>query len=286
MDRGGRRPGRAWSAGRRSSGRRPRAPCAAARVTRWSPTAPSPTPRRPSAASTSSRPPISTSRCTSRRCCPAGDHRGAPGDGDARRRVMAALDEVFRQAWPVVVASTARLTRDLDLAEDCTQEAFERAAGDLAGHPVRTNPAGVADHDGPPDRARPAASRRGPGPQAAAAGGAGRRGRGRPPPDRPAPARLHLLPPGAGARVAGGADAAPRLRGATSRRSPPSSCRRGGRRPPDHPREAEDRDGAHPVPRPARGGPAGAAGRRADRRAPRLHRRARRRPRARCATTG
>lgn len=33
----------------------------------------------------------------------------------------------FRAAWPVVVGSTARLTRDLDLAEDCTQEAFERA---------------------------------------------------------------------------------------------------------------------------------------------------------------
>jgi RNA polymerase sigma-70 factor (ECF subfamily) len=40
---------------------------------------------------------------------------------------MAEMDEVFREAWPVVVASTARLTGDLDLAEDCAQEAVERA---------------------------------------------------------------------------------------------------------------------------------------------------------------
>ena len=54
---------------------------------------------------------------------------------------MAALDEVFRQAWPVVVASTARLTRDLDLAEDCTQEAFERATAAWSATPP-DNPAG------------------------------------------------------------------------------------------------------------------------------------------------
>ena len=54
---------------------------------------------------------------------------------------MAALDEVFRRAWPVVVASTARLTRDLDLAEDCTQEAFERAVASWPATPP-DNPAG------------------------------------------------------------------------------------------------------------------------------------------------
>lgn len=51
---------------------------------------------------------------------------------------MTALEEVFRSAWPVVVASTARLTRDLDLAEDCTQEAVERA--------LRRWPAGFPDN--------------------------------------------------------------------------------------------------------------------------------------------
>jgi RNA polymerase sigma-70 factor, ECF subfamily len=51
---------------------------------------------------------------------------------------MAAMDEVFRAAWPTVVASTARLTGDLDLAEDCAQEAVERA--------LRTWPAGMPDN--------------------------------------------------------------------------------------------------------------------------------------------
>lgn len=54
---------------------------------------------------------------------------------------MAALEEVFRRSWPVVVASTARLTRDLDLAEDCAQEAFERAAATWSAAPP-DNPAG------------------------------------------------------------------------------------------------------------------------------------------------
>lgn len=40
---------------------------------------------------------------------------------------MPAVEDVFRGAWPVVVAATVRLTRDLDLAEDCAQEAVERA---------------------------------------------------------------------------------------------------------------------------------------------------------------
>ncbi|ANY06656.1 RNA polymerase sigma factor [Pseudonocardia sp. HH130630-07] len=38
-----------------------------------------------------------------------------------------AVEDAFRDAWPVVVAATARFTRDLDLAEDCAQEALERA---------------------------------------------------------------------------------------------------------------------------------------------------------------
>ncbi|MEQ3550239.1 DUF6596 domain-containing protein [Pseudonocardia nematodicida] len=38
-----------------------------------------------------------------------------------------ALGRVHRDSWPAVVGATARLTRDLDLAEDCAQEAVERA---------------------------------------------------------------------------------------------------------------------------------------------------------------
>ncbi|WP_344416485.1 RNA polymerase sigma factor [Pseudonocardia ailaonensis] len=37
------------------------------------------------------------------------------------------VEAAFRAAWPEVVAATVRLTRDLDLAEDCAQEAVERA---------------------------------------------------------------------------------------------------------------------------------------------------------------
>jgi RNA polymerase sigma-70 factor (ECF subfamily) len=51
---------------------------------------------------------------------------------------MTGLEEVFRDAWAAVVASTARLTRDLDLAEDCAQEAVERA--------LRTWPSGMPDN--------------------------------------------------------------------------------------------------------------------------------------------
>jgi RNA polymerase sigma-70 factor, ECF subfamily len=51
---------------------------------------------------------------------------------------MTGLEQVYRDAWAAVVASTARLTRDLDLAEDCAQEAVERA--------LRTWPQGVPDN--------------------------------------------------------------------------------------------------------------------------------------------
>ena len=41
--------------------------------------------------------------------------------------VAAALSSAHREEWGRVLASTARVTRDLDLAEECTQDAFERA---------------------------------------------------------------------------------------------------------------------------------------------------------------
>ncbi|WP_344017387.1 RNA polymerase sigma factor [Pseudonocardia kongjuensis] len=53
----------------------------------------------------------------------------------------AALRRAYREAWPVVVAATARTTRDLDLAEDCTQDAFVRALGAWADG-VPDNPTG------------------------------------------------------------------------------------------------------------------------------------------------
>ena len=53
------------------------------------------------------------------------------------REVARLVEEAHRTCWPVVLAATVRLTRDLDLAEDCAQDAFVQA--------LRTWP------DGPPD---------------------------------------------------------------------------------------------------------------------------------------
>lgn len=45
----------------------------------------------------------------------------------ATDEVVAAVTEAHRRDWPQVLGTTARLTGDLDLAEECTQEAFARA---------------------------------------------------------------------------------------------------------------------------------------------------------------
>ena len=89
---------------------------------------------------------------------------------------MTGLEQVYRDAWAAVVASTARLTRDLDLAEDCAQEAVERA---LRTWPqgVPDNPAGWLTTTAQPRRARPAAARGDAAAQAAAARGAREAGR-------------------------------------------------------------------------------------------------------------
>jgi RNA polymerase sigma-70 factor, ECF subfamily len=60
------------------------------------------------------------------------------GAGTDAREVARLVDEAHRACWPIVLAATVRLTRDLDLAEDCTQDAFVQA--------LRTWP------DGPPDK--------------------------------------------------------------------------------------------------------------------------------------
>ncbi|MEU8221195.1 sigma-70 family RNA polymerase sigma factor [Kribbella sp. NPDC048915] len=49
--------------------------------------------------------------------------------------VTRVVEEVHRESWSTVLASVVRLTRDLDLAEDCTQDAFVRA--------LRTWPDGI-----------------------------------------------------------------------------------------------------------------------------------------------
>jgi RNA polymerase sigma-70 factor, ECF subfamily len=54
------------------------------------------------------------------------------------RLVASVVDEAHRRHWSAVLAATVRLTRDIDLAEDCTQDAFVSA--------LRTWPNGVPDN--------------------------------------------------------------------------------------------------------------------------------------------
>ncbi|MFF0342232.1 RNA polymerase sigma factor [Kribbella sp. NPDC004875] len=55
-------------------------------------------------------------------------------------QVTRELARVHRESWSTVLASVVRLTRDLDLAEDCTQDAFVQA--------LRTWPEGIPDNPG------------------------------------------------------------------------------------------------------------------------------------------
>lgn len=50
------------------------------------------------------------------------------------------VEEALGRCWPQVVAATVRLTRDLDLAEDCAQDAFEKSTRTWADRPP-DNPA-------------------------------------------------------------------------------------------------------------------------------------------------
>ena len=43
------------------------------------------------------------------------------------RAVARLVEEAHRRHWATVLATTVRLTRDLDLAEDCTQDAYVHA---------------------------------------------------------------------------------------------------------------------------------------------------------------
>ncbi|TDW54623.1 RNA polymerase sigma factor [Kribbella pratensis] len=54
--------------------------------------------------------------------------------------VTRVVDQAHRESWSTVLASVVRLTRDLDLAEDCTQDAFVQA--------LRTWPDGIPSNPG------------------------------------------------------------------------------------------------------------------------------------------
>jgi RNA polymerase sigma factor (sigma-70 family) len=55
--------------------------------------------------------------------------------------VEAALTDAHRREWARVLAATARVARDLDLAEECVQEAYAAAVRAWAGSGVPDNPA-------------------------------------------------------------------------------------------------------------------------------------------------
>ena len=165
---------------------------------------------------------------------PHRQHRGEADLGDVTAEVEAAVAEAFHAEWGRVVATLVRLTGDWDLAEECAQDAFATA---LERWP----------RDGIPRRpgawlttvARNRAVDRAPARQAGRVQDAGgsrrwtrgqrrtalteRGGRAR----RPPPPDVHLLPPGAVVRGAGGADPAHARRHDHAPRSPgPSSCPR------------------------------------------------------------
>ena len=48
-------------------------------------------------------------------------------DVAARASVEAAVAEAHRREWGFVLAATLRVTRDIDLAEDCVQDAYAKA---------------------------------------------------------------------------------------------------------------------------------------------------------------
>ncbi len=55
--------------------------------------------------------------------------------------VHAAVADAHRQQWARVLATVARLTGDLDLAEECVQDAYSKALSSWAAHGIPANPA-------------------------------------------------------------------------------------------------------------------------------------------------
>ena len=66
---------------------------------------------------------------------------GTPGPGTSHELVEAALAEAHRREWAFVLAATVRTARDLDLAEECVQEAYAAAVTAWARDGVPASPA-------------------------------------------------------------------------------------------------------------------------------------------------
>lgn len=61
-------------------------------------------------------------------------------DSPARNAIAAAVAEAHRREWALVLAATARVTRDLDAAEECVQDAYVAALDAWARQGVPRNP--------------------------------------------------------------------------------------------------------------------------------------------------
>ncbi|HET9897169.1 MAG TPA: DUF6596 domain-containing protein [Streptosporangiaceae bacterium] len=74
-----------------------------------------------------------------------GTVRGTPAGGAGatrdRNAIRAAVAEAHRREWAFVLAATARITRDLDAAEECVQDAYVAALDAWARQGVPRNPA-------------------------------------------------------------------------------------------------------------------------------------------------
>ena len=158
----------------------------------------------------------------------------------------AAVADAHRREWAFVLAATVRVTGDIDLAEECVQDAYARALASWSSRGIPANPGAwlttvarrraidVARRDGDL-RACPASPGRdgwtGPDPKRRCA-----RDHRRPP-----PADLHVLSPGHRHRCPGSPDPAAAVRPDHGRGGAGVPGRRGHHGRPHHPRQEEDR---------------------------------------------
>ena len=70
-----------------------------------------------------------------------GDAAAAPDRNAIRAAVAAAVADAHRREWAFVLAATARVTRDLDAAEECVQDAYVAALDAWGRQGVPRNPA-------------------------------------------------------------------------------------------------------------------------------------------------
>src|SRR6185312_17463324 len=63
-----------------------------------------------------------------------------PATPRASEQVSAAVADAHRREWAFVLAATVRVTRDIDLAEECVQEAYAQALTNWTWRGIPVNP--------------------------------------------------------------------------------------------------------------------------------------------------